>query len=140
MACLQVPLGVLIKNENKYEDMISIMEHNHQYVPTTTTNMEIKFPVLSEKLKMEKKKKFHTLLFGGDQLTAKRARGSQMIRCNSIISTQQINGLLPTAEDWHAKLCFLEVCRTVYTHTLLSLAYLMILNYLDICYVTIDKN
>ena len=62
-----------------------------------------------------------------------------MIRCNSITSTQQINGLLPTAEDWHAKLCFLEVCRTVYTHTLLSLAYLMILNYLDICYITIDK-
>lgn len=30
---LQVPLGVLAKNENEYEDMISIMEHNHQYVP-----------------------------------------------------------------------------------------------------------
>ena len=58
MACLQVPLGVLIKNENKYEDMISIMEHNHQYVPTTTTNMEIEFPVLNEKLKMEKKNSF----------------------------------------------------------------------------------
>ena len=60
MACLQVPLGVLIKNENKYEDMISIMEHNHQYVPTTTTNMEIEFPVLNEKLKMEKNRVSHS--------------------------------------------------------------------------------
>lgn len=103
-----MPLGVLVKNENKYEDMISIMEHNHQYVPTTTTNLEIELPAVDEKLKVEKTE-FHTILFGGDQLTAKRARGSQMIRCNSITSTQQINGLLPTAEDWHAKLCFLEV-------------------------------
>ena len=55
------------------------------------------------------KTSFPTTLFGGDQLTAKRARGSQMIRSNSITSSEQINGLLPTAEDWHTKLCFLEV-------------------------------
>lgn len=55
------------------------------------------------------KTSFHMVLFGGDQLTAKRARGSQMIRSNSITSNDQINSLLPTAEDWHTKLCFVEV-------------------------------
>ena len=49
-----MPLGVLVKNENKYEDMISIMEHNSQYVPTTTTNLEIELLAVNEKLKVEK--------------------------------------------------------------------------------------
>ena len=33
---VQVPLGVLNKSEMKYDDMIEIMEHVHQYVPTNT--------------------------------------------------------------------------------------------------------
>ena len=91
-----------------YDDMIHIMEHGHKYVPTSTQTVEVDLPESGDKLTLTKTS-FHTLLFGGDQLTAKRARGSQMIRSNSISSSEQINGLLPTAEDWHAKLCFLEV-------------------------------
>ena len=104
---MQVPLGVLNKSEMKYEDMISIMEHNHQYVATITDTIEVDLPASGHKVEVTKTK-FH--VFGGDQLTAKRARGSQMIRSNSINSTEQISGLLPTAEDWHAKLCLLQVC------------------------------
>ena len=33
----QVPLGILLKTETKYEDMVSIMDHLHQYVPTVTS-------------------------------------------------------------------------------------------------------
>ena len=84
--------------------MISIMEHNHQYVPT----VDIDLPSPNDKLKIVKTE-FHTILFGGDQLTCKRARGSQMIRSNSVTASEQINGLLPVSEDWHARLCFLEV-------------------------------
>lgn len=105
---MQVPLGVLKKNEMKYDDMIGIMEHLHNYVPTKTETVNIDLPITGDHLEMTKTS-FHTVVFGGDQLTAKRARGSQMIRSNSITSSHQINGLLPTAEDWHAKLCFLEV-------------------------------
>ena len=52
---------------------------------------------------------FHRLLFGGDQLTAKRARAGIRIRNNSTNSADRLEGLLPVAEDWHAKVVFLEV-------------------------------
>ena len=84
------------------------MEHNHQYVPTITNTVDIDLLSSNDKLKIVKTE-FHTILFGGDQLTAKRARGSQMIRSNSVTASEQINGLLPVSEDWHAKLCFLQV-------------------------------
>ena len=48
---------------------------------------------------------FHWLLFGGEQLTAKRARGVR-IRNNSTNSADRLEGLLPIAEDWHAKVVF----------------------------------
>ena len=34
---LQIPLGILLKTETKYEDMVGIMDHLHQYVPTVTS-------------------------------------------------------------------------------------------------------
>lgn len=105
---VQVPLGILPKCENKYEDMISIMEHAQQYVPSSTKNVEIDLPAIEEKLSIHVTE-FHKVLFGGDQLTAKRARGSQRIRCNSIEPLEQISGLVPTSEDWHTKVCFLSV-------------------------------
>ena len=49
---------------------------------------------------------FSLLLFGGDQLTTKRARAGVRI-CNN--SMNGAEGLLPVAEDWHAKVVFLEV-------------------------------
>ena len=91
----------------KYDDMIAIMEHLHQYVPTETKTTEVNFPQTGDKIDVTKTD-FHTILFGGDQLTSKRARGNQMIRSNSVTSTEQINGLLPCTEDWHARLCLLE--------------------------------
>ena len=30
---VQIPLGVLLRNENKTDDMIEIVEELHQYVP-----------------------------------------------------------------------------------------------------------
>ena len=55
------------------------MEHAHQYVPATTKDVDIEFPTLNEKLSVNVTE-CHRLLFGGDQLTAKRGRGSQRIR------------------------------------------------------------
>ena len=52
---------------------------------------------------------FHTLIFGGDQLTAKRACGGQTIRANSVEDEHKLFGLLPAAEDWHAKVALLSV-------------------------------
>ena len=84
------------------------MEHAQQYVPMTTDNVDIDLPATEEKLSVAVTE-FHKLLFGGDQLTAKRGRGSQRIRCNSIEPSEQIGGLVPASEDWHTKVCFLSV-------------------------------
>ena len=71
-----------MKNENKYSEMIDIMSCLHQYVPvvkaTVTTGSAANEP------------KDHPLLFGGDQLTAARARGCQELRINSDTTTGQL--------------------------------------------------
>ena len=53
----------------------------------------------------------HQLLFGGDQLTASRARGCKAIRMNSATDTEKLCGLIPVAEDWHTKVTLLEVSK-----------------------------
>lgn len=35
-----MPLGVILKNEQKLEDMVEIMDHLQEYVPMTTTTEE----------------------------------------------------------------------------------------------------
>ena len=52
---------------------------------------------------------FKPVLFGGDQLTAARARGSQQIRVNSETSSEGLRGLIPVAEDWHTSVVLLTV-------------------------------
>ena len=47
----------------------------------------------------------YKILLGGDQLTMERARGIQDIRDNSDNPSHRLVGLVPTCEDWHAKMC-----------------------------------
>ena len=47
--------------------------------------------------------------FGGDQLTACRARKCQSVRVNSDAASDSLRGLVPFASDWHAKVVFMEV-------------------------------
>lgn len=42
-------------------------------------------------------------------MTAARARSSRRIRSNSTRGKDRLEGLIPVAEDWHAKVCFLGV-------------------------------
>ena len=102
---IQVPLGVLPKNENKTSDMVSIMQEMHSYVPTEPymeligTDETIEVP----------NAKIHPILFGGDQLTAARARAAKAGKVNSIDPSMKFNGLVPVAEDWHIRLNLLGV-------------------------------
>ena len=109
---VQVPLGVLPKCENKYEDMIEIMEQAQQHVPMTTENIDIDLPESDDKLSIAITD-VHKVLFGGDQLTAKRGRGSQRIRCKP---SEQIGGLIPISEDWHTKV--FPFCELITKHIL----------------------
>ena len=105
---MQVPLGVIPKDEMKYEDMLAILDHIQQYVPAKEVDRELIDPVTEE---VETLKDHHlvTTLVGGDQLTTARARGAQLIRGDCDSSKLRLAGLLPVTEDWHAKLCLMKV-------------------------------
>ena len=38
---VQVPLGIIPKSEQKYEEMLDVLDHLHQYVPTVSTRKTI---------------------------------------------------------------------------------------------------
>lgn len=74
-ACIQIPLGILIKSEMCHAHMISILEELHRYVPVVTSTSQTDVLVEGEVDKCTiTDDQFHHLLFGEDQLTAPRAR------------------------------------------------------------------
>ena len=105
---LQAPLGVYLKDENKLEDIVDILGELQKYAPSKSETTDVPIPNTTEVMSL-KEIAFHRLRFGGDQLTAKRARAGVCTRNNSINSADCLEGLLPVAEDWHAKVVFLEV-------------------------------
>ena len=107
-----MPLGILQKSESNYEDMVDIMNNLHQYIPTKTSITKHTVPDSDEEVEIVEDT-LHTVLFGGDQMTAARARGSQRIRTNSERGKDRLEGLKPVCEDWHAKLCLLGVCKKI---------------------------
>lgn len=112
---MQVPLGVIPKDEIKHEDMIDILEHIQQYVPTKEVCRELIDPVTKDAM-ISKDHILVTTLVGGDQLTTARTRGAQLIRSDCDSSKDRLAGLLPVTEDWHAKMCLMKVIS--YTHVL----------------------
>ena len=86
-----------------YEDMTEILEHYQAYVPSV--NCEV---VIPEKGTVQDKR-FLTTLVGGDYLSVARARGAQVIRSTSELTKHTLSGIFPVAEDWHAKVCLMEV-------------------------------
>ena len=52
---------------------------------------------------------FHGIIFGGDQLTVCRSRAPQAARCNDDNPVEQLEGLIPVVEDWHARLTLMRV-------------------------------
>ena len=105
---MQVPLGIILKSENKTEEMVQIMTQIHDYAPTKCYQEEFIVPGTDEILHIPKAR-VHPVLFGGDQLTAARARGAKNAKVNSFDPCLGFDGLIPIAEDWHTRLNFLGV-------------------------------
>ena len=100
---VQIPLGILLKSETSYNDMMDILDHYQNYVPSVSCEKDIPDTGRIED------NHFLTTLVGGDYLSVARARGAQLIRSTSELEKHKLNGILPVAEDWHAKVCFMEV-------------------------------
>ena len=91
-------LGLLELNENKQQDMVEIMSYlNKRYVPYQFEDGD---NVISQPLVR--------LQFGGDQLTAERARNSKRAVINDLVPYQRLQVLLPHAEDFHRMMNFVN--------------------------------
>ncbi len=106
---------MLPESEMSYEGMTSILTHLQSYVPCKATSKKVDFEPYEYT-----DYKFVTTLVGGDQLSTARARGSVMIQENSENNYDKLSGLLPVAEDWHAKVCFMGVSNEVISFTIMS--------------------
>lgn len=107
-----------MKNENQLDKMVDILDALHEYVPTNTCHTTISCPVEASKVPI-RVDYMHKLLFGG---TVARVRGAKRMRAGSMHGTGQLEGFIPVVEDWHAKVCLLEVCILhiiMHNHTLL---------------------
>ena len=93
-----MPLGVLSKYENKRDDIVEIMSHLHQYVPSVIYLENVSIQAMGVSVQVPCGI-LHKILFGGDQLTAARVRGAQRIRINSTSPQEKLEGLIPCSED-----------------------------------------
>ena len=98
-------------SEMEYQDMMKILEHFQGYSPSKDMERHFTVPGKTgpEGTITIKDKQYAMTLVGGDQLTVARMRGAQRIRGNSENSEERFDGVLPVVEDWHAKMCFMEV-------------------------------
>ena len=103
-----------MKNENKTDEMVDVLSFLHQYVPMQSEIGMVQVPEMehSEEIRIER---LHHTLIGGDQLTSERIRGAQRLRKNSVHAAGRLEGFIPTTEDWHAKVCFMQVKVDSYT-------------------------
>ena len=107
-----------MKNENKHNDMVDIMTHLQQYVPTQSTVSDVSDPKNDEEFQVTLDK-FHYILFGGDQLTVERAMGAKKERNNENRGVDRLEVMIPVIEDWHTKVCLLKVRMSNLLHKIL---------------------
>ena len=84
--------------------MTDILRHLQSYVPCKTMETVLDMEPFSQT-------DYQVLptLVGGDQLSVARARGCILIQNNCENRYDRLSGLLPVIEDWHAKVCFMQV-------------------------------
>ena len=84
------------------------MDSLHKYVPTVKSTKMVTVPGCAQPRKLSYHR-FHHILVGGDQVTAVRALSSQKVRRNSKTLLDQLQGITPVCEDWHARVVLLQV-------------------------------
>ena len=96
--------------------MLIILDNLYKYVPNKLFVKDVSVGEAKYSISINIP---HTILLGGDQLTAARCRGCKDIRNNSDNECARLTGFQPVAEDWHTKVVLLEVsCVKWYGHAL----------------------
>ena len=96
---------MLLKNENKQEDVINILEHLTRYVPYVT-NEDTVVDASGEEVPVVVHK-FHNVILGGDQLTVERIHGSQRAWSNADQSLETLKFFKGVVEDWHSEVAIM---------------------------------
>ncbi len=86
--------------------MAKILEEYHQkYIPTKSSQEELTLEDGTTRMID------NINLLGGDQLTVARVRGTIALRVTHDTAEEQLSGVLPVVEDWHARLTFMKVIK-----------------------------
>lgn len=94
--------------------MLDILKVVHSYVPLVQhTTHEILNIDDTEDEAIVVQQQVHPVLFGGDQMTVERRRNIQNVLSTSDTASARLQGIIPIAEDWHAKMCLYKVQRRV---------------------------
>ena len=98
---------MLLHNENKLDEMGKILEQYISLVPALESVQQVVLPNGSE-IEIDNTQ-FHPILFGGDQLTVARIRGTQALRDTHDKPADRFEGIVPVVEDWHTRMTLLKV-------------------------------
>ena len=101
-----MPLGIILRNENKVDENRRIMDELHKYVPAKEVHCQNTLP--NGETDEETTEKLYQVLFG-DQLTVARARSVTGMRRTHDTNKEKLQGLIPVVEDWHARVTLLHV-------------------------------
>ena len=104
---VQVPLGLMLHNENKLDEMRKILEDLHKFVPTLPKEGEFTLP--NGSTVPFDNTAFSEVLCGGDQLTVARMRSVKQLRLGHETVTDRFDAITPVIEDWHARVTLLVV-------------------------------
>ena len=100
-------MGVLLYNENKFDEMSKILEHFMQFVAIVPKEGRVLLPNGSY-LDYDDTR-FFRILVGGDQLTASRIWGTQAQRSLQDKAVDRLEGVIPFVKDWHARMVLMKV-------------------------------
>ena len=87
--------------------MCQILEHLQQYCPSQSYSKQSILP--DGTTHVHREVQMIDLLFGGDQLTCARACTAKCLRSNHDNAEDQLCGVVPVVEDWHARMCLMRV-------------------------------
>ena len=97
---------MILKNENKLNQMANIIESLSRYVPVHESTVSA--DIQGSSFNIDDSKLVNVLLFG-DQLTVARVRGAMQLRDDDNTHLNRLEGFVPAIADWHARMCLLQV-------------------------------
>ena len=118
---LQVPLGIILKNENKNSEMVEIMTEMHRYCPRKEHTAKYIIVDTGEIIELPDDL-LDPIIVIGDQLTVARIRSAKKAKVNSVDPSLRLDGLVAVAADWHTKENLIEVCMHFQLNTYSSIS------------------